>query len=179
MPNCSLRSYPNCHFYLFQYLIISGLLILTNPIEVCLFNLSQFFLGHFEIIFYRSLVNVQYYLNYRHTVQLFTILKVIILYSYYKTLTIFSLLHSVALGAYFIHNSLYVLTPPSILFLSSSLSPLVTTNLLSESVSQLLFLLYSVICCIFFRFHIQVMSYGICLSLTQHIALQVHPSMLL
>ena len=42
---------------------------------------------------------------------------------------------------------------------------LITTSLFSVSVNLLLFLLYSLVCCIF-RSHISMISYSICLSLS-------------
>ena len=63
----------------------------------------------------------------------------------------------------FIHNSLYLLISYPFL-LPTSLSPVVITSLFSISVSLFLFC-YIHLCAVFFRFHIQVISYSIfCLT---------------
>ena len=75
-------------------------------------------------------------------------LKVYSIYSYYKIVAIFPVLYTIILVAYCIPNSLYLLLPNPILPFPSSLSLLVTTKF-SVSVSLLLFLLHSPVCCIF------------------------------
>ena len=78
---------------------------------------------------------------------------------------------------YFTHTSLYLLVPYSYFAPPSSLSPLVTTSLFSISVSLFVFC-YIHSLALFFRFHIQVTTYGIFFCLiyfTEHNSLQIHP----
>ena len=78
----------------------------------------------------------------------------------------FPLLYAISLYLiYFIHSGLYCLIPYS--YLAPPLFPLSTGNhwfalYIRESVSALL---YTVVCFIF-RFHIQVITYNVCLSLS-------------
>ena len=78
---------------------------------------------------------------------------------------------------YFIPGNLYLLIPFPYLLLSPPLSPLVTTNLFSVSMSLVSFCyIHSFV--LVFRFHIYVKTYSVYFSLTyftKHNALQVHP----
>ena len=94
------------------------------------------------------------------------------IYSYYIILSIFPVLYHIFCTLLILYEEVCTSYSPT-LPLPASLSPLVNTNLLSVSVTLLLFHYIH----LFFRFLLQVITFSICLSLTYftwHNTLQVH-----
>ena len=95
-----------------------------------------------------SVVDAQYYISYRCTIQWFTIFTG---YIPFRVIGYIPCVAQYTLVAYFVHNSLCLLILYPYIALPPSLSPLVTTRFFSVSESTSV-LFYSLVCCIF-RFY--------------------------
>ena len=116
---------------------------MVNKINIPFILFSNVYIFNFIEVYLIYNINVS-------TIWCFTILKGYTPFSYYKILALFRVLYNIFIFvAYFIHNSLYLLIPYPFIAPPPSLSPPVTTNLFPIAVSLFLFLLYSLVCCIF------------------------------